>query len=126
MNTTYFTIAALIAAGFMFLRLQGFGSGISSISSKDAKALKNDQGADVVFLDVRTTREVQQGKIKNSKNIDVMSSDFKQKVDRLDKSKTYVVYCRSGQRSMRAAKQMKALGFEKIFNLSGGFMRWSN
>ena len=80
---------------------------------------------DIVILDVRTSGEAAQGEIKGSINIDVHSHDFKEKIAALDKDKTYLVYCRSGVRSVKALNIMCESGFSKLFNLQGGYMAWS-
>ena len=77
-----------------------------------------------VILDVRTSEEYQTGNIENAKNIDYSSQNFKDEIGKLDEAKTYFVYCRSGNRSREAAKIMKELGFEKIYNLEGVISQW--
>lgn len=77
-----------------------------------------------VIIDVRTPAEFKQSAIQGAINIDAMGSNFFQKISELDKSKTYFVYCRSGNRSGSACKLMGNAGFEHIYNLSGGLMRW--
>ena len=79
---------------------------------------------DVVVLDVRTPEEVGKGKIKGAVNIDFNSGDFKKKISKLDKDKTYFVYCAKGVRSSKAIAEMTALGFTKLTNLEGGFDNW--
>jgi len=62
--------------------------------------------------------------IENAKNIDYSSQNFKDEIGELDKTNTYIVYCRSGNRSGEASKIMKDLGFKKIYNLEGGISQW--
>ncbi|MTI21499.1 rhodanese-like domain-containing protein [Fulvivirga sp. RKSG066] len=81
---------------------------------------------DVQILDVRTPAEVFAGAIPNHLNINLMSFDFTNKVKALDRDKTYLVYCRSGARSARACKKMSKIGFENLYNLSGGIIGWNN
>ena len=81
----------------------------------------NTPGA--VLLDVRTPAEFKSGTIARSVNIDYMSPAFKTKVAGLDKSKTYFVFCRSGNRSLQACKTMHKLGFD-VRNLMGGIGEW--
>lgn len=76
-----------------------------------------------VLLDVRTSAEFQSGSIPKSMNIDVMAADFILKAEKLDKSKTYFVYCRSGNRSGQAVSVLNKIGL-KAFNLVGGIGAW--
>ena len=72
---------------------------------------------DTVILDVRTPQEVSSSHVPNSKNIDFYSDTFKDDISKLDKTKSYGVYCRSGNRSGQTVNLMKSLGFEKVENL---------
>lgn len=72
---------------------------------------------DMIILDVRTSEEYQESHVKESMNIDILSSDFKSKIEKLDKSKSYKLYCRSGNRSGQAEKIMKSMGFRNVENL---------
>ena len=65
------------------------------------------------------------GHIENAINIDVEGMQFNADVSKLDKTKTYAVYCRSGRRSVIATEEMQKLGFTKLFNLEGGTGAWS-
>lgn len=75
---------------------------------------------DVVIIDVRSLQELGSGYVEGAINIDYYSSDFKFKLDALDKDKTYLIYCRSGNRSGKTLKIMKGLNFKKVYNLIGG------
>ena len=78
-----------------------------------------------VILDVRTEEEVEEGYIPGMINIDIrQGQDFLDEIEKLDKSKTYFVYCRSGARSGQACALMNQMGFDKTYNLLGGFMNW--
>ena len=57
-------------------------------------------------------------------NIDFKAADFIENISALNKNKTLLIYCRSGNRSGKAAKIMDSLGFTKIYDLEGGFMNW--
>lgn len=70
-----------------------------------------------VILDVRTTGEYQDGHVQNAKNLDFYSGDFEANLKKLDKTKSYVLYCRSGNRSGQATRLMKQLGFTQAENL---------
>ncbi|MBK9383155.1 MAG: rhodanese-like domain-containing protein [Chitinophagaceae bacterium] len=78
-----------------------------------------------ILLDVRTEVEYKAGHIPGSLQIDFLKTeDFKKQVAVLDKSKPYLLYCRSGKRSKDAMTVMKEMGFTKLFDLQGGFNSW--
>lgn len=82
---------------------------------------------DVQLLDVRTAEEYNEGHIDGAKQIDVLNDNFiSLATEQLDKSRPVAVYCRSGKRSMQAARQLQDAGFTPIYNLKGGYMSWSN
>lgn len=81
---------------------------------------------DVVLLDVRTTKEYDEGHISNALNIDVMQDGFIEEAkSTLLADKTIAVYCRSGKRSANAARLLVKEGF-KVVNLDGGIMAWKS
>ncbi|RNC91582.1 MAG: rhodanese-like domain-containing protein [Allomuricauda sp.] len=85
--------------------------------------LKND--ANAFILDVRTPEEVEEGFIPGATNIDIyMGQGFLDEIEKLDKSKNYYVYCRSGNRSGQACALMSQTGFGNAYNLLGGFNDW--
>jgi rhodanese-related sulfurtransferase len=95
-----------------------------SIKTVDAAQFAEIIRSDSVFLlDVRTADEYAAGHIANAKNIDVLKSDFKDKVKALPEDKLIAVYCRSGKRSLVAANILAKMGF-KVINLRGGWMEW--
>ncbi|SEL78397.1 Rhodanese-related sulfurtransferase [Aquimarina amphilecti] len=78
-----------------------------------------------VILDVRTEEEVEDGFIPNMLNLDIRQGQgFLDEVEKLDKTKNYYVYCRSGARSAQACTLMNQMGFKTTYNLIGGFMSW--
>ena len=81
---------------------------------------------DAVLVDVRTPDEFSEGIIEGAINIDFKDPSFGEKINALDKSKPYFVYCLSGKRSGDAAKQMDSLGFKSIYLLKGGYKDWKN
>jgi phage shock protein E len=97
----------------------------SSIDSKEAYGLIKKADANIAILDVRTAKEFADGHVAGAVNIDVNQTDFAQKIDELDRSKTYIVYCRLGIRSRKAVGIMSAKGFKNLYNVSDGFAGWS-
>ncbi|MBI3878543.1 MAG: rhodanese-like domain-containing protein [Verrucomicrobia bacterium] len=94
-----------------------------NISVADADALlKKDKS--VVVLDVRTDVEFKQGHIPGATNLDYIDNGFKAGLDKLDKSKTYLLHCQSGGRSAKAEKLMKEAGFKSVLHLKEGFGAW--
>ncbi|WP_297335522.1 rhodanese-like domain-containing protein [Algoriphagus sp.] len=77
-----------------------------------------------VILDVRTPGEFSSGKIRGARNLDLMARDFTNQIQHLPKDKTYLVYCRSGNRSGQACGIMAEMGFKNCKNLAGGIIRW--
>lgn len=77
-----------------------------------------------VLVDVRTHDEYSSGYIENSLNIDYLSDDFSENVEKLDKNIPIVLYCRSGKRSSLSANKLSKLGFKEIYNLQGGILDW--
>nr|WP_290665566.1 rhodanese-like domain-containing protein [Ardenticatena sp.] len=78
-----------------------------------------------VILDVRTPEEFTAGHIEGAQNIDFYAPDFEQQLAKLDKTKTYFVYCRSGNRSGQTIPIMKKLGFQHVYELRGGIAQWA-
>jgi rhodanese-related sulfurtransferase len=86
-----------------------------------AQMMELEQQANVVVLDVRTPVEIADGYIVGTRLfIDYNNNQFKDEVAKLDKSKTYIVYCRSGNRSTKALNIMSELGFKKLYELEDG------
>ena len=83
--------------------------------------------ANTLVFDVRTPKEVSEGYIVGAREFaDINNAEeFEQAVQKLDKSKNYLVYCRSGARSTRACKILENKGFKgKLFNLAMGITGW--
>ena len=78
-----------------------------------------------VIVDVRTPGETAKGTIPGAIEIDYKSPQFQASIEKLDKEKTYLLYCRSGKRSMYSARIMNIKGFENVVNLDGGYNLWS-
>ncbi len=113
---------------FVLLAFIGCGSsnnsgGYKNIGTKEFQQKINEKN--VVVLDVRTPQEVADGYIKGTALfLDISNPDFEKNINSLDKTKTYLVYCRSGARSSRAAGYMTNNGFGNVYNLSGGILSW--
>ncbi len=117
-------IVSVLGVLFFVNKVRGQNGNYQNIdASKFAELMKD---TNTVVLDVRTPKEIKGGKIKGAQEINIMSPTFSKKIKALDKSKTYLVYCRSGNRSGRACSAMDKEGFENLYNLSGGYGAWSS
>jgi rhodanese-related sulfurtransferase len=85
---------------------------------------KNKRNPNFVVLDIRTPREFQDGHIEGAVNIDYRSPTFGTDLDRLNKTKTYFVYCRIGRRSGEALGIMIQKGFTSIYRIPGDIVAW--
>lgn len=74
-----------------------------------------------VLVDVRKPEEVAEGMIDGAINIDYSAPTFDAEIQKLDKTSTYFLYCKSGKRSSDAARKMEDEGFENIYVLEGGY-----
>lgn len=80
---------------------------------------------DAVILDVRTPSEIEEGYIAGAEKMDIQNTaDFYARAKKLDPSKNYYVYCRSGGRSGQACLLFNSLGINNAYNLEGGIMAW--
>jgi rhodanese-related sulfurtransferase len=117
-------LIAILGVSVFFLT--GCGSSSESTTNQGvAEFAKTVSDSSVVVLDVRTPAEFMSGHLANAINIDIEGMQFKSEVAKLDKSKTYAVYCRSGRRSAIATDEMSKLGFKTLLNLEGGTGAWS-
>jgi len=88
-----------------------------------AEQLNTDDNS--FILDVRTPLEVSEGYIPKASNLDIyLGQQFLAELEKLDKSKSYYVYCRSGNRSRQACAIMNSVGFKNAYNLEGGMIAW--
>ena len=95
---------------------------IQNITTKELKALMNKSV--IQLLDVRTHEEVKQGAIETAFFVDFYSDDFSKEASKiLDKNKPVYIYCRSGNRSRKAARLLQDKGFRAI-NVLGGYNQW--
>lgn len=79
-----------------------------------------------VIIDARTPKECAEGIIDKAIMIDFLDAPtFKSEIEKLDKTKNYYIYCRSGNRSGQACQLLDGLGFPTTFNLTGGMLAWT-
>jgi rhodanese-related sulfurtransferase len=114
----------LIAAAIM---LQACSAGaVTELGAREAAELLARHQGDPAFviIDMRTPPEYREGHIPGARMIDYYDPQFKTLLGRLDRDKTYLVYCRSGNRTGRALSTMRELGFSHVYHLKGGILDW--
>ncbi|MFC1956186.1 rhodanese-like domain-containing protein [Chloroflexota bacterium] len=101
---------------------------ITDVTAKEAISIiqENKNNPDFIIVDVRTPEEYAEGHIDNAVNIDFNSGVFNDETSKLDRYKTYLIYCRSGNRSSRAVDVMRRLDFAKIYHFHEGIIGWNN
>jgi rhodanese-related sulfurtransferase len=98
--------------------------GIKTLVAGDFSAKEKD--SNTVVIDVRSTEEVANGFIPGTDLfINFLDGNFQDQLQKLDKTKTYIVYCHSGNRSGKATNAMQQLGFTDIYNLQDGISGWT-
>lgn len=121
---------AAVACVFLFrpsvLRAQGAAGEYPSLSPAEAREVlgKRSGDPDFVLLDVRTQKEFDAERIAGAVIVDYNSPSFRDKIAKLDRSKSYLVYCRTGNRTNGAVKVMRELGFRNVSVFPGGITKW--
>ncbi|MFT6034787.1 MAG: rhodanese-related sulfurtransferase [Marivirga sp.] len=95
-----------------------------NINAEEFDKLSKEENT--IVLDVRSPEEKVEGFIEGATQVNIMGLDFADTVKALDKNKTYLVYCRSGNRSGTACGFMASNGFEQLYNLEGGINAWNS
>ena len=116
------TILLIIAMG-----TAANASGLKTISPQQAYQMINNEkdNANFSIIDIRTPKEFESGHIENASLIDFYSKDFLKDMDKLDKSKIYLIYCRSANRSTKALNLIKDMGFTSLYNMGRGIKGWA-
>jgi len=79
-----------------------------------------------ILIDMRTSDEHEQWRIAESDIIDFYDTDnLRNSLEKLDTTKTYLIYCNSGNRSEATLEMMKEIGFDKVYDLNGGIQAWA-
>lgn len=99
---------------------------IKDITPQEAYSLiqKNKNNRNFAVLDVRTPTEFRDGHIEGAMNIDYYTPTFKQDLQGLDKTKVYLLYCRTARRSRTTLEMMREIGFQEVYHMVGGIVRW--
>lgn len=77
-----------------------------------------------IVVDVRSKKDFENGHIENAVNVPL--EKLKEYAEKLDKSKNYVVHCNKGVTGNAAQNLLINMGFENVYNLSGGYKNYKN
>jgi len=128
-HITYAIPIFIICLGFVLPSLRAQDSTrIITVTAKEAADLVNKHNGDPDFaiLDIRTPGEFQSGHLPDAILVDFYSQTFADQLNRLDKKKSYLVYCRTGNRSTNSLGLFKKLKFDKIYHMSNGINGWKS
>lgn len=111
---------------FICLALGSLAQAQTVVKHVDAETFKKyiDEKKSVL-IDLRTDDELaKKGMIKGAKQIDFFGKDAETEIAKLDRKKTYLIYCAGGGRSGDCAELMQKLGFKEVIDLEKGFDDW--
>ena len=143
MKNTMKRIAPPIAVALAALTVAGCATLVSGGSSADEIATvasyglvtpqqaaviiaEQDGSEDLVLLDIRTDGEIEAAHIPGAVSLDFYSPTFRDDLARLDRELTYLIYCRTGNRTGQTYRVMQDLGFENVYDMDGGITHWIN
>ncbi len=93
-------------------------------TSQDVFTLLQQTSTPFIILDIRTPKEFVQGHILGAQLLDFFAPDFREKLAKLDKKASYIVYCRTGHRSTQALALMQELDFQNVIHMHDGIVGW--
>jgi len=117
----WYIIPALVIVYVVWSRMGG--RGIGSIAASDLQTRLKTDARSLQVIDVREPSEYKSGHIAQAVNIPL--GQIGQQVSKLKQDGEIVFVCRSGARSMMAAKKAKSAGYTNVLNMTGGMSRWS-
>lgn len=128
-HITFAISIVIICLGFILPSLSAQDStSIIEVSAKEAATLidKHNGDSDFAILDIRTPGEFQSGHLPDATLVDFYSQTFPDQLNRLDKEKTYLIYCRSGNRTGRSLEVFIKLKFYRIYHMTTGINGWKS
>ncbi len=105
----------------------GNGSFADISVSRASVMIQNRIGdTEFVLLDIRRPSEFNSGHIEGAINLDYYDEGFRDDLDMMDKGKTYLIYCRTANRTGKTMPVMQDLGFGDVYNMAGGISAWKD
>ena len=117
-------IASTTSCGLMVSSTKHFRE--QTVADTYGQIQDNASNPKFVILDVRTPSEYGEGHIQNAINIDFYAPTFREDISKLNRNNTYLVYCRTGNRSKQAIDVMKELIFKDVYHMFEGIVGWTN
>jgi rhodanese-related sulfurtransferase len=114
-----FKIISVVAV--LMLAVAANGQQLIPVTSVQIEPLKKSEKS-LVIIDLRTPGEYNGGFIANAQNIDTYSPDLMAQLNQLDKNVTYLIYCRTKNRSGSVGNYMVQNGFKKVYQLVDGYV----
>lgn len=96
---------------------------LKNLTPAEFLAMKKAQ-PDAVLIDCRVPKEFATGYLEGAINMDYFGEQFYDQLEALNSDAVYLVYCRSGRRSLRTCTLMQNSGFKNVYNLDGGLKAW--
>ena len=115
-------LAVLVFSTVTFLAIGQQGV-FKDLSVSEFKSMLDSMSGEIL-IDVRTPDEMKKGIIPNAIGLDYFNRDFEAEISKLEKNKTYFVYCAEGGRSSETMEFMSKKGFKQAYNLKEGFNTW--
>ena len=100
------------------------GFSYSKLSPAEYAAVLKDS-SNYYLVDVRTAKEYKRSHLAGAVNFSYLNFHIGRDVDSLNRNKLVLVYCQTCHRSPLAARKMKNMGFRKVFDLKGGYQKWT-
>jgi len=82
--------------------------------------------AGAMLVDVRRQKEVEDVTYDVANYVNIPLRQLEERMAEIPKDKEVILVCRSGSRSLRATYFLMNHGYEKVFNLEGGLLKWVN
>lgn len=131
MNKALLLLSASIMALFSCESKNGNTEASASSNVKTVSVINlspsefQEKSSNGIIVDVRTPKEIADGKIADALGMDYYAPDFISRVNELPKEKEIFIYCAVGARSREAAEMLTQKGYTKVYHLSGGIQAWA-
>lgn len=97
---------------------------VTTISVAEAHDWLADPNASWTLIDLRTPAEFATGHLQNASNLNFYATDFRAKLEGMNRHQPIIMYCQSGNRSGKALEMMREMGFRNVYDIKGGILAW--